>query len=212
MIVPMKNLLYPFLIICAMSTTNTISAQELASTPYEIPSNYLERHPIYDYSETTLNNIDSIPDFETKKERLVLSGTIYQSDGVTPAKDVILYISQPDEDGDYLMKKANDKRYVHHRGWIKTDADGKYTFYTFIPGNFWRNKEVKHIHPVIKEPGKPEQELAVFLFDNDPFLGKTCRKRMAKKGIDTILKVEKRENMFVATKDIILNQDNTEVK
>lgn len=208
----MKNLLYLFCLAGFISTTNIISAQELITTSDEIPTNFLDRNPIYDYSETQLNNTDSIPDFETKADKLMISGTIYQSDGVTPAKDVILYISQPDEDGDYVMKTENDKRYVHHRGWIKTDADGKYTFYTFIPGNFWRNKEVKHIHPIIKAPGKPEQEMSAFLFDNDPFLSKSCRKRMEKRGIDNnILKVEQKDTMYMTTKNIILANEGEEV-
>ncbi len=137
--------------------------------------------------------------------------TIFQSDGVTPAKDVILYISQPDEDGDYELKTTNDKRYVHHRGWVKTDADGRYTFYTFIPGNFIQYRELKHIHPIIKEPGKPEYALDAFLFDNDPFLSKSCRKRLAKKGIDNILVLEEKENMFLATKDIVLEEQTIDL-
>src|SRR5690606_38499420 len=123
---------------------HSLQSQELLATTDGMPSDFLERNPIYDHSEMPLNATDSIPDFETKTDKLILTGTIYQSDGVTPAKDVILYISQPDEDGDYVMKKDHGKRYVYHRAWVKTDADGKYTLYTFIPGNFWQNREVKH--------------------------------------------------------------------
>ena len=201
----MKNLINLLFVLLLMLPASNLKAQDIAMVSDEIPTDYLKRNPIYDYSELQLNNTDSIPDFETKEDKLMITGTIYQSDGVTPAKDVILYISQPDEDGNYVLKRKDDKRYVHHRGWVKTDADGRYTFYTFIPGNFWKNREVKHIHPVIKEPGKTEVEMAPLLFDNDPFLGKACRKRMAKKGLDgNILKVEKKETIWVTTKDIVL--------
>lgn len=208
----MKNPMTFFCFVCFASVFMTLTAQESATVAEVVPSDYLNRSPIYDYSERQLNNTDTIPEFTTQENKLLLTGTIFQSDGVTPAKDVVLYISQPDEDGDYELKKLNDKRYIVHRGWIKTDADGKYAFYTFIPGNFWRNREVKHIHPVIKAPGKPEQEMAAFLFDNDQFLSKSCRKRLAKRGIDNILTVEKNETMFVTTKDIILAQDTPENK
>ena len=206
----MKNLVTIICTFFICISVQTSKAQNQSNASDEIPSDYLERSPIYDYTEINLNNTDSIPDFESKKDKLMITGTIYQSDGKTPAKDVILYISQPDENGDYELKTENDKRYVHHRGWIKTDADGKYTFYTFIPGNFIRNREVKHIHPTIKEPGKEEYSLNAFLFDNDPFLSKSCRKRLEKKGIDSILKVEKTDAMFVATKDITLRSDTSE--
>ncbi len=208
----MKNPMTFFCLLSFASVFMQMTAQESATLAEDVPSDYLNRSPIYDYSERQLNNTDSIPEFSTQENKLLLTGTIFQSDGVTPAKDVILYISQPDEDGDYVMKKENDKRYVHHRGWIKTDADGKYNFYTFIPGNFWRNREVKHIHPIIKEPGKTEQDMDALLFDNDPFLSKSCRKRLAKKGIDSVLMLEKVDTMFVATKDIILLKDSEEVK
>ena len=208
----MKYLLNLFCIACVVSVFNTASAQESAIASDEIPTDLQDRNPIFDYSEINLNNIDSIPDYATKEDKLKITGTIYRSDGVTPAKNVLLHIYQPDENGDYEMKKENGKRYVYHRAWIKTNENGQYTFYTFIPGNFWKNREVKHIHPVIKEPGKPAYEMDAFLFDNDPFLSKSCRKRMAKKGIDSILKVEEKDNMYVATKDIILEDDTVAYK
>ncbi|MEO6348624.1 MAG: hypothetical protein ABIO60_12025 [Aquaticitalea sp.] len=203
----MKNLSTLCTLVLFISFNQTIFSQKSASITDEVPTDYMNRSPIYDYADRHLSNTDTIPDFETKQDKLLITGTIYENDGTTPAKDIILYIQQPDENGDYEIKKENDKRYVVNRGWIKTDADGRYTFYTFVPGSFLHNKELKHIHPVIKEPGKPEYELDAFLFDNDPFLSKSCRKRMAKKGIDSILKLEKKEDLYVANKDIVLSKE-----
>ena len=203
----MKNLFTLCSLVSLLCFNQTLTAQDSAAISNEVPTDYLKRNPIYDYADRQLANLDTIPDYNSKQDKLMITGTIYESDGTTPAKDVILYIQQPDENGDYQIKKENDKRYVVNRGWIKTDADGRYTFYTFIPGSFLHNKELKHIHPVIKEPGKPEYDLDAFLFDNDPFLSKSCRKRLAKKGIDSILKLEKKGDMFVTTKDIVLAKE-----
>lgn len=104
------------------------------------------------------------------------------------------------------MKIDNNKRYVHNRSWIKTDADGKYTFYTFVPGKYYRSGEFKAIHPIIKEPGKPEYNMYSFLFDDDPALTKSCRKKLERKGIDAILKLDKKEGVFIAQKDIVLGE------
>ncbi|WP_460218861.1 hypothetical protein [Psychroserpens sp. MEBiC05023] len=173
----------------------------------------LSNHPIYDYSETQLNNTDSIPDLNAKTNKLKISGTIYESDGITPAKDVILYIEQADEDGDFDLRDTKDKRYVHHRAWIKTDANGKYTFFTFVPGNDRRYNQLQQLFPSIKEPSKPEYDIASFLFDDDPLLSKLCRKRMAKKGDPTrILKPKKVEGLLVVEKDIILNSGSEATK
>ena len=203
----MKNL---FTLLCFAYLSGsfiTLSAQES-------DNDYLKRNPMYDYSESQLNNTDSIPGFETSANKLKISGIIYKSDGVTPAKDVLLYIEQADEDGDYQIKTENNKRYMQHRAWVKTDVNGQYTFFTFVPGaaidpiTYPRRRGLKKIYPIIKESNKTEYNLDALLFDNDPQLTKTCRKRLKRKGIDSIIKPEKNGNLLIVTRDIVL-EDNT---
>ena len=198
---------YLFTFICLtlfMSTSMSISAQESIDNS----ENFLERSPVYDYTEAQLNNTDTIPGFESKLNKLKITGTIYESDGVTPAKDVILYIDQADENGDFDLRYTNEKRYVYNRGWIKTDADGTYTFYTYIPGNDRRYNQMQQLFPIVKEPSKDAYEIASFLFEDDPFLTKTCRKRLAKKGDPSrILTPKVVDGLHVVEKDIILNSD-----
>ena len=188
---------------------HTLNAQDAASNVLEeVPIDYMTRNPIYDYDAQALSNTATIPDYESKQSKLKITGTVYQSDGVTPAKDVILYIWHQDENGYFDMKTANDKRYVYHRGWIKTNADGQYTFYTFFPGSYPHSREKRHIHLEVKEVGKVDYALPGFLFDDDPFLSKTCRKRLAKKGIDNILSTPKKGDIHVANHDIVLKDSN----
>jgi len=200
----MKNVSLLFCLIFVLSFNTTISAQESANTSMEIPLNYKNRNALYDYYEKQLNNVDTVPDYTSKLNKIKISGTIYQSDGKTPAKDVILFIHQPNEDGDYILKRdANRKRYVYHRAWIKTDTDGKYTFYTFIPGKYDRSKELKQIHRTIKEPGKEAYQLVSFFFDDDPLLPEltlACRAR----AVGSMLRLQKQDSMYVATRDIKL--------
>ena len=66
-----------------------------------------------------------------------------------------------------------------------------------------------NIHPVVKTPNKAEYDLPVYLFDDDPKLSKICRKRLKKQGINSILKLEKKENISVAKRDIVLSQTET---
>ncbi|WP_425075404.1 hypothetical protein [Psychroserpens sp. S379A] len=175
---------------------------------------YLNRSPVYDYTELKLNNTDTIPGFESKLNKLKISGVIYENDGVTPAKDVILYIDQADENGDFDLRFHNKKRYVYNRGWIKTDADGSYTFYTYVPGNDRRYNQMQQLFPIVKEPSKEEAyEIASFLFEDDPFLTKTCRKRMAKKGdVSRILKPKNENGLLVVQKDIVLKSEDISTK
>ena len=180
-----------------------LQAQETAN----LPENFKKRSPIYDYSEKKLNNVDTIPDFEAKSQKLKITGTIYESDGVTPAKNVLLFIHHTDENGNFELKRQNKKRYVHHRGWVKTDADGKYTFYTFVPGNYIYSNELKQILPIVKEPNKPEYKIETFLFDDDPLLTGKCRTKVEETNPNRILKLNKKEGLFEATRDIVLGQE-----
>ena len=175
--------------------------------------NYLENHPVYDYTEQQFSNTDTIPDYSSKVNKLKLTGIIYQSDGVTPAKDVVLFIEQPDENGDFDLRKTNKIRYVHHSAWVKTDADGRYTFYTFVPGNDRRYNRLQEILPIIKEPSKQEYTLETFLFDEDPLLTKRCRNKIAKKSdTNRILKLKEEDGVFVAQRDIVLASDEVKTK
>jgi protocatechuate 3,4-dioxygenase beta subunit len=191
----MKNFVFLFCIFCLCNCT--INAQDLNSDS-----------PLYDRAEELLMNIDTIPDYRSKKNKLKLTGTIYKADGVTPASDVILFIEQPNEDGDFELRKTDDSRYVLHRSWVKTGADGTYTIYTFVPGNDRRYNQLQQIFPLVKEPTKPVYELETFLFDEDPLLTKRCRKRIEKKSdVSRILKLKEENGLLVAQRDIVLNSD-----
>lgn len=202
----MKKLVYLLSVSFFLGNFCTLNAQESLE---ELPSDYKKRNPIYDYSNQ-LSSTDSIPDFASKPNPLKISGTVFLSDGVTPAKDVILFINQPDENGNYELKKHLKKRYVYHRAWVKTDTDGHYTFYTFIPGTDRHSTALKSINLTIKEPNKVEYNADSYLFDNDPLLTDSCRKKLAQNGIDSILMPEKKDSILVATKNIILEQHRIE--
>lgn len=177
----------------------------IVSNSFIVAQEIADDSSFYDYNEEALLNTASVPDYETKSEKLKISGTIFESDGVTPASNVILYIDQADETGDFDVRKVDDKKYVHHRAWVKTDEDGRYTFFTFIPGNDRRYNQLQQLFPVVKEPSKNAYELAAFLFDADPLLTNRCRKRLVKKGDPSrILSPKKEKDLFVVEKNIIL--------
>lgn len=76
----------------------------------------------------------------------------------------MLFITQADDNGNYELKTQFKKRYVHHRGWIKTNADGQYTCYTFVPGTDRDSKALKSIHLAVKESHGVEYSGHDFLF------------------------------------------------
>ncbi len=114
---------------------------------------------LFEYGLKKLSWIDTLPDFKEPGPKLEISGTIYQTDGKTPAKDVILYLYHTDQKGIY-PQRGNEtgwgKRHGYIRGWIKTNEDGQYRFHTLRPASYPNSRAPQHIHPTIKEQGKNE--------------------------------------------------------
>lgn len=163
---------------------------------------------VHEYGNKELTWTDTLPDFHEPGPRMEVSGTIFKKDGKTPAKDVILYIYHTDQRGEY-SQKGNEtgwgKRHGYIRGWIKTNADGKYKFYTLRPAAYPGRQNPEHIHPVIKEPGVKEYWIDEYLFDDDPILTSKERNSQPGRGGKGIIKTQKRNNgMQVAHRDIIL--------
>src|SRR5690349_5620246 len=105
-------------------------------------------------------------------EPLIMKGIIYKKDGKTPAPDVILYVYHTDNKGLYspAPKQTLAKRHGHLRGWVKSDANGRYEFKTIRPASYPNSTNPQHIHPLIKEPGLTLYWIDEFLFDDDPLL------------------------------------------
>jgi protocatechuate 3,4-dioxygenase beta subunit len=152
--------------------------------------------------------IDTLPGFNEAGPKLEITGTIFKRDGKTPASDVILYIYHTDQSGEYPTRgneKGWDAKHGYIRGWIKTNADGKYKFYTLKPGAYPGGGNPRHIHPIVKETGIQEYWIDEYLFDDDPILTVADRKRQAGRGGNGIIKTRVDKNgMLIAHRDIVL--------
>lgn len=140
-------------------------------------------------------------------ERMIISGTIYKKDGKTPAPDVILYVYQTDNTGRYTPapKQVHAKRHGHLRGWVRTDAQGRYEFHTIRPASYPNSRNPQHIHPIIKEPGLSLYWIDEFLFDDDPVLTEQEKARQVKRGGSGIIKLNKNsEGVWIGKRNIIL--------
>ena len=154
---------------------------------------------------------DTLPDFsEPVGKKLILSGTVYQSDGKTPAPGVVIYIYHTDQQGRYSNRKHETGEAARHgyiKGWVKTNEKGQYRFYTLIPVAYPDAKEPAHIHPVIKEPGFSEYYIDDFVFDNDPLLRTAQRQQMKNRGSNGILVTEERQGIQYAERNIYLGRN-----
>ena len=107
-------------------------------------------------------------------EPLIVSGTVFDSDGVTPLAGIPIYVYQTDVKGFYTPENATDSRNSRLRGWMKTSRDGKYEFRTVKPGPYPSGGPPAHIHYVISAPGYRERVFEI-VFQGDPRINDEIR-------------------------------------
>lgn len=165
---------------------------------------------VLEYGDQNLNNRDTLPEFEQTENKLKLSGTIYKADGKTPAEDVILYIHHTNAQGIYPTKgdeKGWGKSHGYLRGWIKTGKDGKYSFYTQVPGSYPSRTDPAHIHPFILEPDGKYYYLETLHFEGDPLLTKNHSSKKPRGTSTGVLKPVKKGPIKLATLDFVLGKN-----
>jgi len=155
-----------------------------------------------------INLVDTSGGWTQKGQKLLITGTIYKIDGKTPAPNVILYYYHTDINGVYAGKQGLDPRVLRHgyiRGWVKSDATGKYAIYTVRPAPYPNRNFEAHIHPSLKEPNiDKEYYIDEFVFDDDKLLTGEKRKKLLNRGGSGILRVFKKNDMQIAEHNIIL--------
>lgn len=152
--------------------------------------------------------IDTSAGWTENGQKLLITGKVYKLGGKIPAPDVIIYYWQTDTKGYYSPKHGMDeqaKRHGHIRGWVKSDANGKYSIYTIRPAPYPNDDMPAHIHTSIKEPNiSDEYYIDEFVFDDDILLTGTKRKALENRGGSGILRVLIDKDMQVAEHNIVL--------
>ncbi|MGH9766467.1 MAG: intradiol ring-cleavage dioxygenase [Blastocatellia bacterium] len=166
---------------------------------------------IFEGMPKSLNWETTIPDAKEPGELLEISGTIYQSDGKTPAANVILYIYHTDAKGHYSPAPGATgfaRRNGHLRGWMKTNERGQYKFRSIRPAPYPGRTDPAHIHPIVKEADKNEYYMDEYVFDDDPLVAKEYRAKQENRGGSGITKLTKNQNgIWVGRRDIVLGQN-----
>lgn len=195
---------------CAQQSANPKPANQPISSDIKVGAGCEGCEAIYESPESfdQLNEVDTLPDFDEAGPKLHISGIIYQPDGKTPAKDVVLYVYHTDQQGKYTARAGDQQgwaqRHGYIRGWIKTGSDGAYHLYTLVPASYPNSNNPKHIHPTVKEPGKTEYWIDEYLFADDPLLPKTERSRTQAVGGSGLLNTYVKDGILEAKRDIIL--------
>lgn len=166
---------------------------------------------VFEYGDRSLSAVDTLPDFSRGANQIKISGIIYESDGNTPAKDVILYVYHTDEKGIYSPgenAKGWEQRHGYNRAWLKTGADGRYTFYTIRPGTYPDRGQAAHIHPTILEPTGNYYWLEDYYFEGDSLLSKDqISPSDPRGGTNGVLSLRQEGNLWFAERDFVLGEN-----
>jgi len=162
-----------------------------------------------------INPVDTSRGWKGANRKLLVTGTIYQLDGRTPAPDVVLYYWHTDHTGRYTPAEGMDPQASRHgtlRGWVKTDATGHYSIYTNRPAHYPDRAEPEHIHVSVKEPNIPnEYYIDDVVFDDDPLVIEARKKRpFVNRGGSGLVRIVLSGKLQIAERDIVLglNIDN----
>lgn len=155
----------------------------------------------------TPTSTDTLPGYSHNEPKIHLTGTVFKTDGKTPAENVLLYVYHVDKNGIYQPSKnpiAWEKRHGQHRGWLKTGKDGKFAFHTFRPAPYPDVQEPEHIHLYIKEPNTIPYYIDSYLFESDSTLTEALKLAQKNRGGSGIVRLKKDNGIWTANRDIIL--------
>jgi protocatechuate 3,4-dioxygenase beta subunit len=107
-------------------------------------------------------------------ERLRVEGLVLAPDGTTPVEGAIVYAYQTDAKGRYATPPARTPRL---RGFMKTDRDGRFSYDTIRPGSYPGGTNPAHVHHQVWGAGYPAQWASDLLFDDDPLVTESERRR-----------------------------------
>jgi protocatechuate 3,4-dioxygenase beta subunit len=166
---------------------------------------------VFEYGDRELSPVDTLPDFNDDGPRIKITGTVYQSDGKTPAEGVILYVYHTDQEGVYATRGGETgwaSRHGYIRGWMKTGKNGKYEFYTLKPGTYPNRTIAAHIHPTVLEPNGKYYWLGSYHFEGDPYLTEKQKSPESPRGGSSGLLVLRKEgDLLVGGRDIVLGKN-----
>ncbi|SOE20273.1 protocatechuate 3,4-dioxygenase beta subunit [Spirosomataceae bacterium TFI 002] len=186
-----------------------------AQTQTNILSEDFDKSPPFYYKmPKELSSTDTSPAYKNQGQKILLTGTVFQIDGKTPAPNVILYYYQTNLRGTYATNENEERNmpknklgqtHGYIRGWVKTDEQGKYSIYTTKPGTYPSRDEPAHVHISVKEKNlEVPYYLDDFVFDDDQLLTTQRRTKMENRGGSGVIRFVEKQGLWIGERNIIL--------
>lgn len=143
-------------------------------------------------------------------ERMRLTGRVLASDGVTAAPGVVIYAHHTNADGLYANGTAEttwSRRHGRLRGWVRSDAQGRYAFDTIKPAPYPDMTMAAHVHLFLQEPGRRAYYIDDVVFDGEFGVDAAYRARQELRGGSGIVRLGRTpDGTWTAVRDIRLER------
>ena len=146
---------------------------------------------------------------EEPGEPMRVEGTVYDQSG-RPAAGVIVYAYHTDAHGIYPPDEAMRGRAAYRhgrlRGWVQTDAQGRYRFDTVRPGGYPNSRTPTHVHMHVIEVDRCTYYISSIHFEDDPRLTPEQRDELTagRGGRGLVRPTRDDDGVWVVTRDIRL--------
>ena len=159
---------------------------------------------------SSLTSIMAITQRDEPGDKLIISGTIFKSDGKTPYPNVILYAYHTDSKG-YYSKNGTEtgvqKWHGRLHGWCRTDNNGYYEIRTIRPARYPDNSMPAHIHAAIQKDNGQLLWITDYVFKDDSLVDEKYWSLLTNVGGTGVVDINKiSENIWAGKRDIILRQ------
>jgi protocatechuate 3,4-dioxygenase beta subunit len=125
-------------------------------------------------------------------EPLIISGTVFLADGVTPAPNILIYAYHTDSKGFYGKGNGEHPHGKHH-GWMLTNNKGQYEFRTIKPAPYPNRDTPAHIHFTLTGENFKEYWIDDIWFEGDSLITPKIKRRQlsGRGGFNPIIRTEK---------------------
>jgi len=133
---------------------------------------------------------------------LIVSGRVFAPDGEHTVAGVVVYAYNTDKNGYY----SPDGKVGHPRlkGYMKTDAEGRFELHTILPGRYPGMHIPAHVHFNAWGVGYPVQWTEELRFEGDSYLTETMKKESEARGKFATIRPLRRDEHGVYRCDINL--------